>query len=722
MYKSTNGGETWFEINTGLGTPLININAIAIHPTNPNVVYIGTWIDGVFKTTNGGQSWVMKNNGLVSSDVRSLAIDPQNPSVVYAGLGQGAGVARSTDGGESWGEINNGISIECPSYLLPAGKVNMGVSLEEIPTRQIGADYYSVPWTSVRSIAIDPTNSQTIYAADYHSGVYMSPDGGNTWSVANEGLSTRAVSALAISADGKLLYAATSGEGVFRQSFFEPTIFVDSNAPGSNDGSSWRDAFNYLQDALNVALWVDEILVADGPGDRGASFRLVSGSAIKGGYAGYGAPDPNERDIELYEAILSGDIGTAGVNTDNAYHVVCSNSCDDKTILDGFTITSGFADGFRNDSGGGGMLINSSGPIVTNCIFRANYARFGGGLCNFDDSQTVLRSCLFSGNSAITSGAIDNYHSTLNLTNCTLSGNVATNVAGIYNRNASSATVTSCIIWGNQDNSGSGQAAQILGGTSAIDYSCIQGWTGALGGTGNSDSEPLFIDANGPDDISGTQDDNLRLKPLSLCINSGDPSYTVEPNETDVAGSPRLIGGCVDMGAYEADYIEVPMKLTPQAFNPGGEGNWLKLHFVLPDGYDTNDVDVNTPAKCALMDTGQMIESDYLNAFVNEEGVVEVEARLGRSAFALCLSQPAERTLTVMGLLAGTSGQDFYGTDTVKIINNTLQQIAMFASYWLAEGCGSPDWCGGVDLDQNGTVSFADFALFDGCCIEVVSD
>jgi hypothetical protein len=122
------------------------------------------------------------------------------------------------------------------------------------------------------------------------------------------------------------------------------------------------------------------------------------------------------------------------------------------------------------------------------------------------------------------------------------------------------------------------------------------------------------------------------------------------------------------------------------------------------------------------MDTGQMIESDYLNAFVNEEGVVEVEARLGRSAFALCLSQPAERTLTVMGLLAGTSGQDFYGTDTIKIVNNTLQQIAAFASYWLTEGCDSPDWCDGVDLDQNGTVNLADFALFDGCCIEVIRD
>ncbi len=216
MYKSTDGGETWVEINTGLGTSFINIHCIAIHPTDPNTVYIGTWRDGVFKTTDGGQSWVMKNNGLASADVRSIAIDPQNPQVIYAGLGGGAGVFKSTNGGELWEAINAGISIECPSYLLSIGQVKQGISLEQPPRRSVGADYYSVPWTSVWSIVIDPTNSQTIYAADYHSGVYFSTDGGANWVPINEGLSIKAVTAMAISSDGKVLYAATEGGGVFR--------------------------------------------------------------------------------------------------------------------------------------------------------------------------------------------------------------------------------------------------------------------------------------------------------------------------------------------------------------------------------------------------------------------------------------------------------------------------------------------------------------------------
>ncbi|MHC4647067.1 MAG: hypothetical protein ACYTBJ_16350 [Planctomycetota bacterium] len=117
-----------------------------------------------------------------------------------------------------------------------------------------------------------------------------------------------------------------------------------------------------------------------------------------------------------------------------------------------------------------------------------------------------------------------------------------------------------------------------------------------------------------------------------------------------------------------------------------------------------------------------MIESEYVNAFVNKAGLVEVEAGFDRSALSLCLSQPAERTLTVMGMLAGTGGQDFYGTDTIKIINKGLERIAALACYWLAADCSEPDWCGGFDLDHNGVVDFADFALAGRCDVGVSNE
>jgi hypothetical protein len=126
--------------------------------------------------------------------------------------------------------------------------------------------------------------------------------------------------------------------------------YVDADATGNNDGSSWSDAFNYLQDALAQATSGWEIHVAEGTykpdakssnpsgtGDRTATFQLVNGVILKGGYAGAGTPDPNARDVDTYQTVLSGDIGIDSGNSDNCYHVVTSSGCDLYTVLDGFT-------------------------------------------------------------------------------------------------------------------------------------------------------------------------------------------------------------------------------------------------------------------------------------------------------------------------------------------------------------------------------------------------
>ncbi|TSA53048.1 MAG: hypothetical protein D4R45_06185 [Planctomycetaceae bacterium] len=94
-------------------------------------------------------------------------------------------------------------------------------------------------------------------------------------------------------------------------------IYVDDDAAGANDGSSWENAYNFLQDAITTATGGDEILVAQGIykpdqgigitlGDRRASFRLNSGVTIKSGYAGFGESEPDIRDVGLFQTILSG--------------------------------------------------------------------------------------------------------------------------------------------------------------------------------------------------------------------------------------------------------------------------------------------------------------------------------------------------------------------------------------------------------------------------------
>ncbi len=216
MFKSTDGGETWNERNSGLDSTLLNIHCLAVNPLNEDIVYIGTWRDGVFKTQNGGQNWIPMNNGLLSSDVRSLAIDPRNTQTVYAGLGEGAGIYKSSNGGGLWQEATEGIDLQCPPYLMPFGRTKPGISLQTPKFRPFGAEYQGGVWTIIRDIEIDPADTQTIYAADQSTGVYVSQDGGIHWTPMNDGLTNRAVTSLVISSNGEVIYAATEGGGVFR--------------------------------------------------------------------------------------------------------------------------------------------------------------------------------------------------------------------------------------------------------------------------------------------------------------------------------------------------------------------------------------------------------------------------------------------------------------------------------------------------------------------------
>ena len=140
-------------------------------------------------------------------------------------------------------------------------------------------------------------------------------------------------------------------------------LFVDDDARSGGDGISWDSAYRFLADALFAAGKgrVAEIHVAqgvylpdrdesnpDGTGDREATFQLINDLALMGGYAGIGAKDPDARDIELYETILSGDLlGNDALdfknNDENSFHVVQGNAIDETAVLDGFRITSGIS-------------------------------------------------------------------------------------------------------------------------------------------------------------------------------------------------------------------------------------------------------------------------------------------------------------------------------------------------------------------------------------------
>jgi len=174
-------------------------------------------------------------------------------------------------------------------------------------------------------------------------------------------------------------------------------LYVDMDAPGpAHNGSSWAYAYKRLQNAIADAdslVKPVEIRVAQGiympdyyhglpwfP-DRTATFQLISGVAVMGGYAGFGTPDPNARDINVYETILSGDLynndGEVSEPCDllndpnrieNSCHVVTGNGTDETAILNGFTICGGNANHESHgnmDLIGGGLFNEPGSPTLT---------------------------------------------------------------------------------------------------------------------------------------------------------------------------------------------------------------------------------------------------------------------------------------------------------------------------------------------------------------------
>ena len=354
------------------------------------------------------------------------------------------------------------------------------------------------------------------------------------------------------------------------------TIVVDKSATGDNIGRTWQDALNNLQDAIDIAIasagGIDQIHVAQGtyrpdegaaetPGDQNATFQLHTGLAIRGGYVGVVSTEPNSRHIRAYPTILSGDLAddddTAG-NSENSYHVVTGSGTDSAAILEGFTIKAGNANGGGGSTPEGGGMYNDSGsPTVASCMFFGNSASGGGGaVANQSGSAPTMVSCAFLGNQAIIGGGVTNFGtSSPSFINCTFSANTALSSAGgIFNDPVSSPELINCILWNNTDNGAMPGAAQIYSGSPVVSYSCIQDAdpNGAVvyPGIGNFDGPPLFVDANGVDDVFGTEDDDLRLASASGCADVGDNS-AVSGEFGDCFGHARIIHDIVDMGAFE---------------------------------------------------------------------------------------------------------------------------------------------------------------------------
>jgi photosystem II stability/assembly factor-like uncharacterized protein len=189
VWKTENSGRTWFPISDE-GIPIGSIGAIAVAPSDPNIVYVGTgepdirsqhsYGIGVFKSTDAGRTWT--HIGLENTrQIGRIAVDPSNPNLLYvAALGHvydsnpDRGVYRSSDGGGHWKKI-----LSSAKYPNDVGAIDLAIDPHHPRV------LYSSLWATRRP-------PWSVYAPSYMpgSGLYKSTDGGDTWKQLTNGLPT----------------------------------------------------------------------------------------------------------------------------------------------------------------------------------------------------------------------------------------------------------------------------------------------------------------------------------------------------------------------------------------------------------------------------------------------------------------------------------------------------------------------------------------------------
>ena len=193
LFISTDAGQTWKAVV--FASPPPTVSALAASPNFPQdaLIFAGTMEDGVFISRNGGESWVTWNFGLLDLNIMALAVSPAfaEDETIFAGTE--TGIFRSINGGRAWREIE-----------MPFG------------------------FDPVLSLAFSPAYAadQTIYAGTENQGLWVSRDGGDSWSRLAEGVISDPVNSILVDAGGALL--AVTGDALWRS---------------ADGGQTWQDHF-----------------------------------------------------------------------------------------------------------------------------------------------------------------------------------------------------------------------------------------------------------------------------------------------------------------------------------------------------------------------------------------------------------------------------------------------------------------------------------------------
>ncbi len=347
-----------------------------------------------------------------------------------------------------------------------------------------------------------------------------------------------------------------------------PTHYVSLTSPNPTPPYlSWSTAATNIQDAVDAAFAGDQILVTNGVYQAGgrAYLGLTNRVFVSKPLSIQSVNGPELTTIQGYQVPAT----TIGKEAVRCVYLRSGARISGFTLTRGATL--GFAGGFdAYATSGGGVLCESPSEVVSNCVIMGNAAAYCGGGAF---SGTIV-DCLLANNEAPEGGGV--CLATVN--NSWLIGNLARSGGG-----ADASTLNNCILTGNTADGfvrggGGATGGQLInctvtgntatgGGPGGVDSylldNCIVYYNNAASGahnfnsfdvtwrncctfplpsgSGNITNAPLFVDTNGWA--------NLRLRSNSPCINAGSNASVV--GSVDLDGRPRIVGGTVDMGAYE---------------------------------------------------------------------------------------------------------------------------------------------------------------------------
>jgi predicted outer membrane repeat protein len=342
--------------------------------------------------------------------------------------------------------------------------------------------------------------------------------------------------------------------------------YVDSGKTGR--GTSWKDAFATIEQAVSASTDGQEIWVKEGTYSLSSELIINRPMALYGGFFG------NERKRDLR------DWRQRVTLLDAPPKKPCLSFTAKGILVSGFTFSSGYS-----VYGGAVSALAGSGFVIENCRFELNEANYGGAFSSVNASGTILN-CIFSANMAKSKGgAIYAEGSTLNIVNCIFTGNIAglssfaplygggavyisgpgaaitncsfynngtrflSNCGGaVYNNSTSPTTLTNCILWLNSvlgpPETHAAKGPHVYNNESSVSnvtYSFID-QAGFDDGTNIRDAiGPLWVDPG---------QENFQLQPVSPCIDAGTLDALGLP-ELDFEGDPRVSGAAVDIGACE---------------------------------------------------------------------------------------------------------------------------------------------------------------------------